>query len=273
MDKNRFLQVLRWELLLSRRQIVIMALALFALVVIPQMLTLIFKPTASSAYTTGILSSMALLAYFPCSGALIFSSLRSRQQRINNFMLPASNLEKFIARYLVLAVVMPLAAIAGFFAGDVLQHLISLIVNHNAAKWATGIFDIFWNQTFNNGFFIFYADLNGGTAPAQGFLAVLLGGITQHACFLLFGSLYHKHPLVMAILTWMGIGIALLTLGALGTWLLTSFLNSGYTVILYNAWWKVLYFIVNIAIIVFCYWFAFRRYTRLQVINNRWINK
>ena len=28
-----------------------------------------------------------------------------------------------------------------------------------------------------------------------------------------------------------------------------------------------------IALIIFCYWFAFRRYTRLQVINNQWINK
>lgn len=102
---------------------------------------------------------------------------------------------------------------------------------------------------------------------------ILLGTITQHAGFLLFGSIYHKHPLVMAVLTWMAIGIALLTLGALAASLLTEFLNSGYTIILYDAWWKALYFVVSIALIIFCYWFAYRRYTRLQVINNRWINK
>ena len=77
----------------------------------------------------------------------------------------------------------------------------------------------------------------------------------------------------MAVLTWMAIGIALLTLGALAASLLTEFLNSGYTIILYDAWWKALYFVVSIALIIFCYWFAYRRYTRLQVINNRWINK
>lgn len=273
MDKNRFLKVLRWELLLSRRQIVIMALALFALVVIPQMLTLTFKSTSSSAYTTGILSSVALIAYFLCSGALIFSSLRSRQQRINNFMLPASNGEKFVARYLVLAVAMPLAAIVGFFAGDVLQFLVSLMINNNAAQWASGIFSTFWDQILNNGVSPIYADLNGEPAPVRGFLVILLGAVTQHACFLLFGSIFHKHPLVMAILMWIAIGIALLTLAGLGAYLLTDFLDSGYTIILYDAWWKALGYIASIAFIVFCYWFAFRRYTRLQVINNRWINK
>lgn len=264
MNKNRFLQVLRWELLLSKRQIATMALTFFGLVVIPQILTLVFKSSSSSAYTMGSLCSVALSAYLLCSGALIFSSLRSRQQRINNFMLPASNKEKFIARYLVLVVAMPLAAIAGFFAGDVLQYLMSLMINSDAAQWAT---------SGGSGNFHLYSNLNGDPSPVEGFLVILIGAITQHACFLLFGSIYHKHPLVMAVLTWMGLGIALLMLGALAANLLTEFLNSGYTIILYDVWWKVLYFVVSIALIIFCYWFAFRRYTRLQVINNRWINK
>ena len=186
-------------------------------------------------------------------------------------MLPASNKEKFIARYLVLVVAMPLAAIAGFFAGDVLQYLMSLMINSDAAQWATSALSDGLNGGSGN--FHLYSNLNGDPSPAEGFLVILIGAITQHACFLLFGSIYHKHPLVMAVLTWMGLGIALLMLGALAANLLTEFLNSGYTIILYDAWWKVLYFVVSIALIIFCYWFAFRRYTRLQVINNRWINK
>lgn len=252
---SRFLQVLRWELLLSKRQIATMSLTFFGLVVIPQIFTLVFKSSSSSAYTTGIISSVALTAYLLCSGALIFSSLRSRQQRINNFMLPASNKEKFIARYLVLVVAMPLAAIAGFLAGDVLQYLMSLMINSNAAQWATSAFT---ENISNSGLSNFY---------------VILVAIVQHACFLLFGSIYHKHPLVMAILTWMGLGILLLMLSALAAGLLTKFLNSGYTIIVYEAWWEVIYFVASLAIIVFCYWFAFRRYTRLQVINNQWINR
>lgn len=267
---SRFQQVLRWELLLSKRQIATMALTFFGLVVIPQILTLVFKSSSSSAYTMGIISSVALSAYLFCSGALIFSSLRSRQQRINNFMLPASNKEKFIARYLVLVVAMPLAAIAGFLVGDVLQYLMSLMINSNAAQWATSALMEGLNHS---GISNFYIHLNGEPTAVEGFFVVLLTAITQHACFLLFGSIYHKHPLVMAILTWMGLGILLLMFGASAAKLLTDFLDSGYTITLYDAWWKALYFVLNIALIVFCYWFAFRRYTRLQVINNQWINK
>lgn len=267
---SRFLQVLRWELLLSKRQIATMSLTFFGLVVIPQIFTLVFKSSSSSAYTTGIISSVALTAYLLCSGALIFSSLRSRQQRINNFMLPASNKEKFIARYLVLVVAMPLAAIAGFLAGDVLQYLMSLIINSNAAQWATSAFT---ENISNSGLSNFYVNINGDPSPVEGFFAILLVAIVQHACFLLFGSIYHKHPLVMAILTWMGLGILLLMLSALAAGLLTKFLNSGYTIIVYHAWWEVIYFVASLAIIVFCYWFAFLRYTRLQVINNQWINR
>lgn len=268
---SRFQQVLRWELLLSKRQIATMALTFFGLVVIPQILTLVFKSSSSSAYTMGIISSVALSAFLLCSGALIFSSLRSRQQRINNFMLPASNKEKFIARYLVLVVAMPLAAIAGFLVGDVLQYLMSLMINSSAAQWATSA--LMEGINSNNGIFHFYTNINGDPTPVEGFFVIFSGAIMQHACFLLFGSIYHKHPLVMAILTWMGIGILLLMFGAFAAKLLTDFLDSGYTITLYDAWWNALYFIVSIAIIVFCYWFAFRRYTRLQVINNQWINR
>ena len=144
-------------------------------------------------------------------------------------MLPASNKEKFIARYLVLVVVMPLAAILGFFAGDVLQYLMSLMINSDAAQWATSALTEGLN---NSGIFHFYTNLNGDPSPVEGFLVILLGTITQHACFLLFGSIYHKHPLVMAILTWMGIGILLLMLGASAAKLLTDFLDSGYTIIM-----------------------------------------
>lgn len=77
----------------------------------------------------------------------------------------------------------------------------------------------------------------------------------------------------MAFLAWIGLGIALTVVGALAAYALSNFLSSGYTVIIYDYWWQVLYYVVNIALIIFCYWFAYRRYTRLQVINNQWINK
>lgn len=270
MNKNRFLQVLRWELLLSKRQMATMALTFFGLVVIPQILTLVFKSSSSSAYTMGIISSVALSAYLLCSGALIFSSLRSRQQRINSFMLPASNKEKFIARYLVLVVAMPLAAIAGFLIGDLVQHLLTMIFGSNHALWAvSSAADSITHTSFSGN--LMY--VNGQDYTLNGVIGLLMALIVEHACFLFFGSIFHKHPLVMAILTWMGLGILLLCGATAGGYMLSELLGSGYTVTLYNYWWEALYYVFSIALTVFCYWFAYRRYARLQVINNQWINK
>jgi hypothetical protein len=110
MNKNRFLQVLRWQLLLSKRQIITMMLAFFGLLVIPQMIMLILKPVSDSAFSMTMFSIVFFLVYIVTCGAGIFTNLKTRQQRINDFMLPASNLEKFISRYLVLIIAIPLAA-------------------------------------------------------------------------------------------------------------------------------------------------------------------
>ena len=252
MNKNRFLQVVRWELLLSKRQIITMALVFFGMVVIPQLLALILKQGYSSAaYTMGIICAITLSCYLVFGSANIFGSLKSRQQRINNFMLPASSLEKFIARYLILIIAMPLAAVAGFLSGDIVQWLVSQVGGEN-------------------GFLQFTSSINGTVA---GTAALVVGALSQHALFLFFGSIFHKHPVVMAFLAWIGLGIALTVVGALAAYALSNFLSGEYTVIIYDYWWQVLYYVVNIALIIFCYWFAYRRYTRLQVINNQWINK
>lgn len=269
MNKNRFLQVVRWELLLSKRQIVTMALVFFGMVVIPQLLALILKPGYSStAYIMGIICAITLSCYLVFGSANIFGSLKSRQQRINNFMLPASSLEKFIARYLILIIAMPLAAVAGFLSGDIVQWLVSRMVSSNAAEWATGSF--ISQVGGENGFLQFTSSINGTVA---GTAALVVGALSQHALFLFFGSIFHKHPVVMAFLAWIGLGIALTVVGALAAYALSNFLSGEYTVIIYDYWWQVLYYVVNIALIIFCYWFAYRRYTRLQVINNQWINK
>lgn len=271
MNKNRFLQVLRWQLLLSKRQIITMMLAFFGLLVIPQMIMLILKPVSDSAFSMTMFSIVFFLVYIVTCGAGIFTNLKTRQQRINDFMLPASNLEKFISRYLVLIIAIPLAAIVGFLAGDLVQHLLVMAFGKAPAGWAVSYaaesMPQLWN--FNNPVKE-YDDVN---SFAFGPWMFIMAVIFQHAVFLFFGSIYHKHPIVMAVLSWMVLGMVVLTLLGLGAKLFFDFIDEGYTIILYDNWWIALYFIVAIILSALCYWFAYRRYARLQVINNQWINK
>jgi hypothetical protein len=261
---------MRWELLLSKRQIITMALVFFGLLVIPQILAIIGSESDSST-TMAQFAFLFLIIYYSCCGSNIFYGLRSRQQRINNFMLPASNKEKFIARYLILILVMPLAGLVGFLAGDLLQHVLTLIFGKFPALWATPELLHSYTDLFNSQSAVL--SFNGSDTPFYGPMVLIVAFLFQHACFLLFGSIYHKQPLILSILTWIGLGILLITLLALGAKLISEALDSGYAIILYDNWCLAFYYIISLAVITFCYWFAYRRYTRLQVINNQWINK
>ena len=125
---KRFCRVLRWELALSRRSLLATFVVVSVSMVFLQALWLLLAQK-SAVEVVGRAVFFALVVYLPVCGSFIFSTLRTRQQRINHFMLPAASSEKFLARYLMLVVVMPLVTVVGFFLGDVLQHLFTLVIN------------------------------------------------------------------------------------------------------------------------------------------------
>ena len=75
----------------------------------------------------GPLRSFSLFVFFVL-GAFFIQDLEGRQQRINELMLPATNLEKFVARVLLVAVIYPLTICASFIVADGLQLLISMLI-------------------------------------------------------------------------------------------------------------------------------------------------
>lgn len=262
MKKDRFLNVLRWQLTLSKRQIATFALVFFAIVAIPQAMGLMISDNANTASSTSGTALFALSVYLMMAGTSVFTHLKTRQQRINDFMLPATTKEKFIARYLVIAVALPLAAIIGFLAGDVVQRLLSFIFGNDNAGWATG----YALEAIG-----YFHDFNVGMAAYS--VSACVSVVALHAFFLLLGSIFHKHPLVMSLLVFLVVNFLLLTLGALWVKGLVKLQADGYVVMVYDNWVNLVLTVLGIAFTVFCYRFAYRKYTRLQVINNKWLNK
>lgn len=260
--------MLRWQMTLNLRNIISFAVVPFAFVVVSQVLTLAFSRGYGSAVDTFIspLFGTALFVYFVICGAFIFTHLKTRQQRINEFMLPATNAEKFIARYLLLILVFPLAGIIGYVAGDVVQLIITFIVNsdlaHSAVKLPNAEFSVFGMMPEGNG-------LQGVEVVVSSVLLYLL----YHASVLLIGSIFHKHPLLMVFVIWFLISTALAAVG-FGVMLLSaSLIEEGYTIVIYKSWGMAIGDVVMLVLVVLFYMLAYRRYTRLQVINNQWINK
>ena len=264
---HRFANVLLWETMLNKRKLTTWALFFFGLIAIPQLIGLTFARNSSTIEATSSIAGVIFLAYLIAGVANIFTNIKTKQERINEFTLPASNLEKFIARYLLTVVGMSLAAIIGFLAGDILQYLLTLIIGQGQQGEATAL-ALDFNNNFDGAIMV-------NSHPDETIYpsTIFLGIISLHALFLLFGSIFHKHPVVMSILSWMALGIlSTLFIGGI-TGGIMNFVASGYVIYIYDAWLNVFLDILGLAFIVFSFWFAYRKYTRLQVINNRWFNK
>lgn len=262
MNKDRFLNVLRWQLTLGKQKLVTFALVFFAIIAIPQALGLLIDSGANTQVETATVAMVALSLYLVVAGTSIFAHLKTRQQRINDFMLPASTKEKFIARYIVVVVALPLAAIVGFLAGDVVQHLLTLVFGSDGAGWATSyaVESMRGMQRVDVGM------------EAYG-VSLWLALIALHAFFLLLGSVFHKHPLVLSLASFMLVNFFFLIIAGMAVKGISTLNDRGYVVTLYNTWCNVAWSLVSIAITVLCYWSAYRKYARLQVINNKWLNK
>ena len=263
MNKDRFLNVFRWQLTLSKRQLLVFGLVFFAIIAIPQAFGLLISRDAETASTTVITIMTAISVYWVMAGVSVFTNLKTRQQRINELMLPASNKEKFLARYLIMVVAMTIAAMVGFLAGDLVQCLLTLVFGSAAPTSATGcLIDNLKGMTL-----AFSGDASTYVVP------MALSLVSLHALFLLFGSVFNKHALVMSILSFFGLNMVIMTLVGLVTKLIFSLGEAGYVITVYDDWCAVVASIFNVAFIIVCFWLAYRRYTRLQVINNKWINK
>lgn len=261
MKKDRFLNVLRWQLTLSKRQLVTLALVLSAIIVIPQVLGLLISHDANTQVETANVSLFALSVYLMFTGTSVFAHLKTRQQRIHDFMLPATTKEKFLARYLVIAVALPVAAIVGFLAGDAVQYLITLVFGSNGAASATR-YAIEMFRGIGRFYFNSLSDMS----------CVVLSLVSLHAFFLMLGSIFHKHPMMLSLAVFMFVTTLLLTFGTFVLYGLARLQANGFVITVYDFWFNVALSLLNIAFTVFCYWFAYRRYTRLQVIDNKWLN-
>lgn len=62
-------------------------------------------------------------------GSAIISDLRNKQDKISELTLPASNLEKFVARCIGATFVVMLIVAAAFVVGDLLQQGVNMLIH------------------------------------------------------------------------------------------------------------------------------------------------
>lgn len=200
------------------------------------------------------------------NGANIIRDLKTKQQRIDELVLPATNLEKFTARVLASTVLVLILAAAGIVAGDILQMLINMLLH----KGTFGSISLYaTKQMYSMMETSIIAIENVAHKPIR--FMFLLTLISGNAFYLLGGMLFRKTAWLKTTLAVIVISIALFSM-----FVGYAYVVYGYTnyVVYMPEWMQESWFTITLLIVqtCACYYFAYRIYCRLQAINTRWLN-
>ncbi len=257
----RFLCVLRREYTLGRRSMLTGALIAFAVYFLLAAPRFFFGEETVVDLGQGIFWPLAFFALF--GGAFFYTGIKTKQQRLNLLMLPASNLEKFLGHWLHNLFWFFAMMILGFLAADLLQYLICLITGQaqkicytlQALRFYAVCF-----PTFNDSF--------------PGLIATLW----IHSLYLLGSQLFRKNHWLMTTLALIALSIALSFIFSGVTYLVLDKIIGepiyvSFDIDLFDAdqvnW---LLRLVLIAFTIFNVWLSYRLFCRKQIINNRFFN-
>ena len=184
-------------------------------------------------------------------GTFFIQDLEGHQQRINELMLPATNLEKFVARVLLVAVIYPLAICASFIAADGLQQLISMIIAHGERMSMV----------------VAYFDIDTYVSADSPLWTKALLTLMSYSIAIFGGLLFRKLAWLKTIVVF----FIVIILYFIGFFFLKLYLYeyTDYEVVLIGNPYDSL---ISIGVSLLMFWSSYKIYTRLQVINNRWRN-
>lgn len=282
-DLHRFGMVLRWDLL-TNWKCYFYSIAGLAIGIIMLSISMLYSFPHShfivegdlgnyyEGNMTGFLAAIVILFFFisPCN---IFSNMKTKLQRENFMMLPANNLEKYAARFLMMSVGSILMMLIATLIADFVQFVLSFFMTpgYHASIIGSSLSQIYKAAT------------NTGDNP----ICILAGQYKIDAAILgwsfltmiysfclLGGTFFRKQPIILTavsgIIIFMIIGYCgseLEEWGAFDFFKHFNYDNPG-TSLCIAIFWSVVF----LALAAFSLWASYKLFTRMQVICNKWIN-
>lgn len=288
-DKTRFVKLLKWEMMTERKDYMRFAIG------IALTLTFLFCATIISRYfddvngypedtlimfkkdTVMILSNLAWTVYLFTiflGASFVFKNVATKQQRIAFFSLPASNLEKFLVRLFHVMIGYPLCFLVALAFADIMQLFLSFILLKGpdysvVVKSVTALFTPI------------YKDLNGEIIKGcllfpNGFTLV---GIMESLSYLTFfafnyafwifcGTLFRRNAWLLTLASQVVIGFVVIMIIRVFPFPSVGNLPNESSAL------ALAYLFIAIAwvVIALMYWGSYRLFSRMQVINNKWLN-
>lgn len=283
-DLHRFGMVLRWDLLTNWKSylysiaglaIGIIMLSISMLYTFPHSYYIVEGGDLSNYYEcrmTGFLAAIVILFFF-ISACNIFSNMKTKLQRESFLMLPANNLEKYAARFLMASVGSILIMVIATLIGDFVQFVLSFFMTpgYHASIIGSFLSQIYEaaTDTGNNPISILAWHKNiDGALVGWSFLIMI------YSFTLLGGTFFRKQPIILTavsgIIIFMIIGYCGRKLEEWGAFDFYTHINydNPVTSLCLAIFWSVVF----LALAAGSLWASYKLFTRMQVICNKWIN-
>lgn len=272
-DINRFYNLMRYEVLSESKNFLRGLLGLtmgltfyFCLIYYavkdstsPEKFQTIYLQCENAAY-------FAFFCVMFVAGCMIFKNMLTKQQRISFMALPASNLEKFIARFLWTNVGYLLMVILSTIFADILLALFSLCLGEGVH--GSVVFAICESLFDGHG----CMRIAGNRLPDFYFYLWMTTVVFfLQSSWTFIGTLFRKNAWLWAICLQVLLGSVFVVLLDSEPFWFTSFYSSLYDAI--GVRWMVLsHSVLGLAASALLYWGSYKLFVRMQVINNKWVN-
>ena len=284
-DLHRFGMVLRWDLLTNRKSyfcsiaglaIGIIMLSISMLYSFPHSHYIVEGGDLSNYYEvrmTGFLAAIFILFIF-ISACNIFNNMKTKLQRESFMMLPANNLEKYAARFLMMSVGSILIMVIATLIGDFVQFILSFFMTPGYHASIIGsslrqIYEAAIDTTCNNPISILAWQCKIEAALVGWSFLIMIYSFT-----LLGGTFFRKQPIILTavsgIIIYMIVGYCGSKLEDWGAFDFYTHLNHDNpgTSLCIAIFWSVVF----LALAAVSLWASYKLFTRMQVICNKWIN-
>lgn len=282
-DLHRFGMVLRWDLLTNWKSY-FYSIAGLAIGIIMLPISMLYSFPHSHFIVEGdlgnyyegnmtvFLAAIFILFIF-ISACNIFSNMKTKLQRESFMMLPANNLEKYAARFLMMSIGSIIMMLIATLIADFVQFVLSFFMTpgYHASIIGSSLSQIYKAAT------------NTGDNP----ICILAGQYKIDAAILgwsfltmiysfclLGGTFFRKQPIILTavsgIIIFMIIGYCgseLEEWGAFDFFKHFNYDNPG-TSLCIAIFWSVVF----LGLAAFSLWASYKLFTRMQVICNKWIN-
>jgi len=267
MDYNRMIQVLRWNIIAYKSELLrffFRALTAFGFVTFATHIGSWISRSAniSNTYQAAHICIIAFAILFAFSASQVCFNMKTKTECISYTMLPATKLEKFLVNIFYQTFVVIVITFAGLIVVDLVQSLIGLIACHEAHSMTLAVLESFGDSiNFTTG--------NYGTGIATALLV--------HSVYVLGGTFFRKHQFLYTTLAYFTIVtvLGIIAVAILGSLAYGSY-KAGYDItfewLINDTWKKIVGTLFTFALSGLFYFLSYRSFCRIQVINNRFFN-